>query len=92
MISCWFLPQNYKNNTTFINKTFLGSLMKVTLFLIFCHFLMVKIKSEKAVLCGSGDQQVLGQINWDQNFWVLFGDILPLCDQIWHTVLILWLG
>jgi len=56
--------------------------MKVTLFLLFCHFLMVKIKSKKAVLCGSGDQPVLGQINWDENSWILFGDILPLCDQI----------
>ena len=82
MISLGFLPQNYKNNTTFINKTFLGSLMNVTLFLIFCHFLMMKIKSEKSVLCGSGDQSVSGQINWDKKFWVLFGDILPLCDQI----------
>ena len=42
--------------------------MKVTLFLLFCHFLMVKIKSEKAVLWGSGDQRDLDQITMGQNF------------------------
>ena len=52
----------------------LGSVLEVTLFLLFCHFLMVKIKSEKAVLWGSRDQRVLDQINWDQNFWALFDD------------------
>ena len=36
--------------------------MKVTLFLPFCHFLMVKIRSKKSLLWGSGDQRVLHQI------------------------------
>ena len=58
-----------------MNKTFLDSVLEVTLFLLFCHFLMVKIKFEKAIHWGSGDQRVLDQKNRDQNFWVLFGDI-----------------
>ena len=58
--------------------------MKVTLFLLFCHFLMVKIKSEKAVLWGSSNQRVLDQVNWDQNFWALFDDYLTLFHYIWN--------
>ena len=65
---------NRKNNTTFINKTCLASGIKVTLFLLFCHFLMVKIESEKAVLWSSGSQRVLDQITRDQIFWALFDD------------------
>ena len=49
--------------------------MKVTLFLQICHFYMEKFKSEKAELWGFGDQQVLDQMTWDQNFWVLFDDV-----------------
>ena len=66
---------NGKNNTTFTNKTFLGSVMKVTLFLQICHFYMEKFKSEKAELWGSGDQRVLDLMTWDQNFWALFDDV-----------------
>ena len=62
---------NRKNNTSFTNKTFLGSVIKVTLFLQICHFYMEIIKSEKAELWGFGDQRVLDQMTWDQNFWVL---------------------
>ena len=66
---------NRKNNTTFSNKTFLGSVMKVTLFLQICHDLMVKIECEKAELGGYGDQWVFDQMAWDQNFWAPFDDI-----------------
>ena len=54
---------------------------EVNLFLLFRHFLMVKIKSEKAVLWGSGDQPVLDQINQDQIFGSFFVTSNP-CDLI----------
>ena len=41
---------------------------------------MEKFKSEKAELWGFGDQWVLDQMTWDQNFWVLFDDVLPLLN------------
>ena len=66
---------NRKNNTTFSNKTFLGSVTKVTLFLRFYDILMVKIECEKAELWGYGDQWVLDQMTWDQNFFAPFDDI-----------------
>ena len=74
LISLSKQAQIAKNNPTSTNKTFLGSVLEVTLFLLICDFLMAKIKSEKAVLWGSRDQRVLNQINWDQIFMALFDD------------------
>ena len=71
MVKKW---SDSKNKVTFTNKTFLGLVMKVTLFLQFCDDLLVKIECQKAELWGYGDQWVLGQMTWDQNFWAPFDD------------------
>ena len=49
--------------------------MKVTLFFQICHIYIGKFKPEKDELWGFGDQWVLDQMTWDQNFWVLFDDV-----------------
>ena len=49
--------------------------MKVPLFLGFGDILMLKIKSQKTELKGSGDRWVLDQNTWDQTFLVIFDEI-----------------
>ena len=57
---------NYKNNVTFTNKTFLGRVLKVTLFFRFGDVLMLFELSEYLKLCAYEGARDKYQMRWDQ--------------------------
>ena len=66
---CWKMVKkwsNSKNKDTFINKTFLGWVMKVTLFLPFGDILTVKSLSKHIKLWDCRGARDWDQMRWDQ--------------------------
>ena len=66
---------NYKNNVTFTNKTFLGRVLKVTLFFRFGGVLMLLELSEYLKLCAYEGARDEDQIRRDQVSRGLLGHI-----------------